>query len=190
MRLLSSNHVLSVNFCNSRGQKATFHNPQYDLPPEVIEASKLPIDHPDFEMAEACPPRRLFASKLKRKSRDRNQDAFTNGSLDAKRAKIAHFDVSTSEGKKSAASISSRKRMVFSDGTEREPVFTKPQGSDKGAERLELLQYIRKGRERRNVWPRRMVCALERFCRRGPILSCARWVLCAIPRDIFEGFCQ
>lgn len=130
-----------------RGQKATFHNPQYDLPPEVIEASKLPIDHPDFEVAEACPPRRLFASKLKRKSRDRSQDVSANGSLDAKRAKIAHLDVSASEGEKSTASTSSRKRIVFSDGTEREPVFTKPQGSDKGAERLEM-QHVREDRER------------------------------------------
>ncbi|KAG1847177.1 hypothetical protein DFJ58DRAFT_891863 [Suillus subalutaceus] len=32
-----------------QGQKATFHNPQYHLTPEAIEASKLPIDHPDFE---------------------------------------------------------------------------------------------------------------------------------------------
>ncbi|KAG2082172.1 uncharacterized protein F5147DRAFT_660557 [Suillus discolor] len=34
-----------------RGQKATFHNPQYHPAPEVLEASKLPIDHPDFEVA-------------------------------------------------------------------------------------------------------------------------------------------
>ncbi|KAG2089255.1 uncharacterized protein F5147DRAFT_780721 [Suillus discolor] len=33
------------------GQKATFHNPQYHPAPEVLEASKLPIDHPDFEVA-------------------------------------------------------------------------------------------------------------------------------------------
>lgn len=95
-------------------------------------------------MAEACPPRRLFTSKLKRKSRDRSQDVSTNGSLDAKRAKIAHLDVSASEGEKSTANTSSCKRIVFSDGTEREPVFTKPQGT----ERLDLLQHVREDRER------------------------------------------
>lgn len=132
-----------------RGQKATFHNPQYHVAPEVLEASKLPMDHPDFEVAEACVPRRLFASKLKRKPRDRSQDVPPNGSLGAKRAKIAHSDVSASEGEKSTASTGSRKKIVFADDIEREPVFSKPQGSDKGAERLELLQHAREERERR-----------------------------------------
>ncbi|KAG1789342.1 hypothetical protein EV424DRAFT_1462363 [Suillus variegatus] len=132
-----------------RGQKATFNNPQYHLPPEVLEASKLPIDHPDFEVAEACPPRRLFASKLKRKPRDRSQDVSPIGSFGAKRAKVEYLDASASEGEKSTASTGSRKNIVFADGTEREPVFSKPQGSDKGAERLELLQHAREERERR-----------------------------------------
>ncbi|KAG1718451.1 hypothetical protein EDD22DRAFT_986148 [Suillus occidentalis] len=35
------------------------------------------------------------------------------------------------------------------DGTKREPVFSKPQGSDKGAEHLELLQHAREEREHR-----------------------------------------
>ncbi|KAG1832325.1 hypothetical protein DFJ58DRAFT_908766 [Suillus subalutaceus] len=97
-----------------RGQKATFHNPQYHLAPEVLEASKLPIDHPDFEVAEACAPRRLFSDKLKRKPH-----------------------ASASEGER--------------NGTEREPVFSKPQGPDKGAERHELLQHAREERERRET---------------------------------------
>ncbi|KAG1759389.1 hypothetical protein EDD22DRAFT_849257 [Suillus occidentalis] len=41
------------------------------------------------------------------------------------------------------------KNVVFADGTKREPVFSKPQGSDKGAEHLELLQHAREERERR-----------------------------------------
>ncbi|KAG0698896.1 hypothetical protein DFH29DRAFT_983719 [Suillus ampliporus] len=131
-----------------RGQKATFQNPQYDLPPQVLEASKLPIDHPDFEVAEACAPRRLFANKLKRKPRDRSQDVAPKGSLGAKRAKTAHSDVSASEGEKTT---DSSKKIVFADGTEREPVFSKPQVSDKGAERLELLQHAREERERRET---------------------------------------
>lgn len=132
-----------------RGQKATFHNPQYHLAPEVLEASKLPIDHPDFEVAEACAPRRLFADKLKRKPRDRSQDVPPNGSLGIKRAKIAYSDASASEGEKSTASTGSRKNIFVAGGTEQEPVFSKPQGSDKGAERLELLQHAREERERR-----------------------------------------
>lgn len=132
-----------------RGQKATFHNPQYHLPPEVIEASKLPIDHPDFEVAEACAPRRLFANKLKRRPRDRSQDISPNGSLGAKRAKIACSDASASEGEKSTVSTGSCKNIAFPDGTEREPAFSKPHGFDKGAERLELLQHAREERERR-----------------------------------------
>ncbi|KAG1733387.1 uncharacterized protein EDB91DRAFT_1149309 [Suillus paluster] len=130
-----------------RGQKATFHNPQYGLPSEILEASKLPIDHPDFEVAEACAPRRLFANKLKRKPRDRSQDVAPNGSLGAKRAKIVHSDASASEGEKSSASTGSTKKIVLADDTEREPVSSKP--SDKGAERLELLQHAREDRERR-----------------------------------------
>ncbi|KAG1871555.1 hypothetical protein F4604DRAFT_1770314 [Suillus subluteus] len=134
-----------------RGQKATFHNPQYHLAPEVLEASKLPIDHPDFEVAEACAPRRLFADKLKRKPRDRSQDVPPNGSLGVKRAKIAYSDASASEGERSTGSTGSRKNIFLADGTEREPVFSKPQGSDKGAERLELLQHAREERERRET---------------------------------------
>ncbi|KAG0704885.1 hypothetical protein DFH29DRAFT_997178 [Suillus ampliporus] len=67
----------------SRGQKATFHNLQYHHVPEVLEASKLPIDHPDFEVAEACASHRLFANKLKCKPCDcgRSQDVPPNGSL-------------------------------------------------------------------------------------------------------------
>ncbi|KAH0835001.1 hypothetical protein J3R83DRAFT_10724 [Lanmaoa asiatica] len=45
-----------------RGQKATFHNPLHGLAAEVVAASRLPIDHPDYEAAEACPPKRLFFS--------------------------------------------------------------------------------------------------------------------------------
>lgn len=57
-----------------RGQKATFANPLYNLPAEVEAASKLPIEHPDFEPLEAFPPKRLFSGS-KRKSRDRSPDS-------------------------------------------------------------------------------------------------------------------
>jgi len=72
-----------------RGQKATFHNPLYGLAPEVIAASRLPIDHPDYEAVEACPPKRLFFSG-KRKSRDRSRDS--TSPLGVKRAKVSESD--------------------------------------------------------------------------------------------------
>jgi hypothetical protein len=56
VRISNSDNRLPADRLVSRGQKATFHNPPYRLSPEVIEASKLPIDHPDFEVAEACAP--------------------------------------------------------------------------------------------------------------------------------------
>lgn len=121
-------------------------------------------------MAEACPPRRLFADKLKRKSRDRSQDVCTNGSLDAKRAKIAHLDASASESEKSTVSTGSRKKIVFADGTEREPVFTKPQGSDNGAERFEFLQHAREDRECREKDNKQRLAAMDGL-RAGAFLS-------------------
>jgi len=122
-------------------------------------------------VAEACPPRRLFVSKLKRKSCDRSQDVPTNGSLDAKRAKTVHLDASASEGEKSTASTGSRKKIVFSDGTEREPVFTKPEGSSKGTERLELLrQQTREERERKEKDSKQRLAAKDGL-RAGAFLS-------------------
>ncbi|KAG2093478.1 uncharacterized protein F5147DRAFT_820945 [Suillus discolor] len=93
-----------------QGQKVTFHNPQYHLPIEVLEASKLPIDHPDFEMAEACPPCQLFTNKLKRKSRNFNEDVPPTDSLGAKCAKI---DAGASEGEKSTTDTGSHKNIAF-----------------------------------------------------------------------------
>ncbi|KAG2151129.1 uncharacterized protein EDB93DRAFT_1249619 [Suillus bovinus] len=93
-----------------RGQKVTFHNPQYQLPVDVLKASKLPINHPDFEVAEACPPHRLFSNKLKRESCDFDEDIPPINSLGAKHAKI---DAGASEGEKSTTDTSSCKNIVF-----------------------------------------------------------------------------
>ncbi|KAG2050281.1 hypothetical protein BDR06DRAFT_1011443 [Suillus hirtellus] len=82
-----------------RGQKFTICNPQYRLPLEVLKVSKLPIDHPDFEASEACPPHQLFANKrLKCKSHDISQNAPPVGSLSAGHAKVEYLDASASEG--------------------------------------------------------------------------------------------
>ncbi|KAG1855914.1 hypothetical protein F4604DRAFT_1932048 [Suillus subluteus] len=84
----------------------------------------------------------LLLNKLKRKPCNRSQDVPPNGSLGAKCAKIAHTDVSASEGEKSTAMTGSHKKIVFTDDTEQEPMVSKSQGSDKGTECLELLQHV------------------------------------------------
>ncbi|KAG6327845.1 hypothetical protein ID866_11244, partial [Astraeus odoratus] len=72
-----------------RGQKATFANPLYNLPPEIEAASKLPVDHPDYEPLEACPPTRLFFSGGKRKVRDCSRQRTTD-SEGVKRVKVSN----------------------------------------------------------------------------------------------------
>ncbi|KAI9458455.1 hypothetical protein HD554DRAFT_2177348 [Boletus coccyginus] len=101
-----------------RGQKATFQNPLYGLAPEVIAASKLPIDHPDYEAVEACPPKRLF-SVGKRKSRDRSRENTSGEGI--KRAKVQCDEVS--EGEESGTSTVSHKKLSHANSAETE---TKP----------------------------------------------------------------
>jgi len=99
-----------------RGQKATFHNPLYELAPEVIAASKLPVDHPDYEAAEACPPTRLF-SVGKRKSRDRSREGTSTEGV--KRAKVQRDE--TSEGEQSGTGgtgTESHKKLSHADSAE------------------------------------------------------------------------
>ena len=108
-------------FALSRGQKATFHNPLYALAPEVIAASQLPIDHPDYEAVEACPPKRLFLPVGKRKSRDRSRDS--PSSLGVKRAKVQSdddHDESSRCEKAGAATESHKVEAVDSAREERE----------------------------------------------------------------------
>ncbi|KAG2148683.1 uncharacterized protein EDB93DRAFT_1250117 [Suillus bovinus] len=93
-----------------QGQKVTFHNPQYQLPINILEAYKLLINHPDFEMAEACPPHQLFSNKLKHKFRDFDEDISSIDSLGAKHTKI---DAGASEGEKSTMDTSSHKNIIF-----------------------------------------------------------------------------
>ncbi|KAH7905751.1 hypothetical protein BJ138DRAFT_1112194 [Hygrophoropsis aurantiaca] len=166
-----------------RGQKATFSNPLYDLPEEVIAASKLPMEHPEFEVAEACPPRRLFSAGIKRKSRDRSIDPLILSSLGAKRPRTAEnrSDESASETEKSAASTGSRKKLLFADDAERKPVFSKPasgesksRGSsaevDKGVVRSEVLQQAREDRERREKASKKRLGPKEGL-RAGAVIS-------------------
>lgn len=128
----------------SRGQKATFHNPLYGLAPEVIAASKLPIDHPDYEAGEACPPKILFSAG-KRKSRDRSREnTSTEGVKCAK--------VQQSEGEQSGTGTDSRKKPSPADGVETEAAPSKP--TCEVSEHLietEELRTVREGRERRET---------------------------------------
>jgi hypothetical protein len=52
--------------------KAQFANPMYNLPPSAHENSLLPVEHPDFEANEACPPKLLFPSAHRRLTRPRS----------------------------------------------------------------------------------------------------------------------
>jgi len=52
-----------------RGMKAQFANPFYNLPPSAHERSLLPIEHPDYEANEACPPKLLFPSARRQRHR-------------------------------------------------------------------------------------------------------------------------
>lgn len=56
----------------SRGMKATFANPYYNLSPTAQAHSLLPADHPDFSPNEACPPKLLFSAARRHHSRDRS----------------------------------------------------------------------------------------------------------------------
>lgn len=46
--------------------KAQFANPLYNLPASVYERSRLPVEHPDYEPEEICPPKLLFPSAHRR----------------------------------------------------------------------------------------------------------------------------
>lgn len=49
--------------------KAQFANPFYNLPPSTQERSLLPVEHPDYEADEACPPKHLFPSAHRQRRR-------------------------------------------------------------------------------------------------------------------------
>ncbi|KAH7882840.1 hypothetical protein F5I97DRAFT_1969431 [Phlebopus sp. FC_14] len=160
-----------------RGQKATFQNPLYDLAPEVIAASHLPLEHPDYEVAEACPPKRLFFGE-KRKPRDRSRETTTSAVV--KRVKTRHFDNErdgASEEEQSTASSDSRKKLLKKD-TERDAVFSKPVHGDPfqcveadgGAERLEAAQHAREERERREKVSKTRLASTEGL-RAGAVIS-------------------
>ncbi|KIJ63829.1 hypothetical protein HYDPIDRAFT_91911 [Hydnomerulius pinastri MD-312] len=143
-----------------RGQKATFQNPLYGLPAEVVAASKLPLEHPDYEVTEACPPKRLFSGG-KRKSRDRSRESTSSEGV--KRAKILKSEIdrnSASSSSEGEQSTDSRKRKpLLADAAEHAVLPSKParEGSmhrddaDKGEARLEALQRAREDRERRET---------------------------------------
>ncbi|KAF9220820.1 hypothetical protein BS17DRAFT_820333 [Gyrodon lividus] len=153
-----------------RGQKATFQNPLYGLPPQVMAATKLPMDHPDYEAAESCPPKRLFFPAGKRKTRDHSRESTSSEGV--KRAKIHRSDsdrdnVTSSEGERSSGSTESRKKFLFADGAEREAVFSKPiressprlAYTEKDVERSETSQRVE--RERRETAAKNRLASTE-----------------------------
>ena len=64
-----------ILFC-SRGMKAQFANPLYNLPAVAHERSRLPVEHPDYEPDETCPPKLLFPSAP---LRNRQKSSVRNG---------------------------------------------------------------------------------------------------------------
>ncbi|KAF8553194.1 hypothetical protein OG21DRAFT_1523276 [Imleria badia] len=135
-----------------RGQKATFHNPLFGLAPEVVAASRLPIDHPDYEAAEACPPKRLFSAG-KRKSRDHSREKPSSEGV--KRAKVQRSENDhdeTSEGEQSGTGIESHKKLSLADSAETETAPSKPacEASSRPVD-TEELQSAREERERRET---------------------------------------
>ncbi|KAF8438895.1 hypothetical protein L210DRAFT_3542539 [Boletus edulis BED1] len=135
-----------------RGQKATFHNPLHGLAPEAIAASKLPIDHPDFEAVEACPPKRLF-SFGKRKARDRSRESTsTEGVKHVMVQQLENDCDETSEGEQGSTGIESHEKLSHADSAETETAPSKP--ACEPPSRLihnKELQSAREERERRET---------------------------------------
>jgi len=130
-----------------RGQKATFHNPLYGLAPEAIAASKLPVDHPDFEAVEACPPKRLF-SVGKRKARAHSRESTSPEGV--KRVKVQQSENDrdeTSEGEHSTG-IKSQQKLSHAVSAEAE---TKPACEPSHLIHNKELQGAREERERRET---------------------------------------
>ncbi|KAI5994927.1 hypothetical protein F5J12DRAFT_856654 [Pisolithus orientalis] len=98
-----------------RSQKATMANPLYSLL----------INHLDYVPPEVCPPKRLFFSGGKRKTRDNSRDSigFSEG------AKEVEARVSDSDGdgpRSGGEEVKVDNKIVLPSDEDCEPVFTKP----------------------------------------------------------------
>ncbi|KIM24187.1 hypothetical protein M408DRAFT_331936 [Serendipita vermifera MAFF 305830] len=56
-----------------RGKRQDFPNPLYNLPAEVHERSKLPLEHPDFSPSPSIKPKRLFSEELTKRTSKRRR---------------------------------------------------------------------------------------------------------------------
>ncbi|KAI6145728.1 hypothetical protein EDD17DRAFT_1495422 [Pisolithus thermaeus] len=142
-----------------RGQKATMTNPMYSVSAAAEAASRLPIDHPDYEPLEVCPPRRLFFSGGKRESKNSSGESvgFSDG---AKRGK-SHLSRSDGEDPQLAGEecldANVDKKSLLPHDEDREPVFTKPPREssqhrtdpEQESDAREALRRVREERERR-----------------------------------------
>lgn len=118
----------------------------------MIAASKLPIDHPDYEAAESCPPRKLFSTG-QRKSRDRSREnTSTEGVKRAKAQQSEDDHAEASEGEQSGTGTDPHEGLSHSDSGETESAPSKPARvvSSRAVE-TEELQSAREGRERRET---------------------------------------
>lgn len=112
----------------------------------------MPIDHPDYEAAEACPPRRLFSAG-KRKSRDRSRESASSQGV--KRVKVQQSEDDhdeTSGGEQSGAGTASDRKLSPSNGAETEIVPSKAtSGASSRLIDTEEVQSAREERERRET---------------------------------------
>lgn len=121
----------------------------------MIAASKLPINHPDFEATEACPPKRLF-SPGKRKSRDRSRENISSTSNEGvKRAKVQQSENErdeVSEDEQSGTGSRSHTKFSHADSAETEAVPSKSacEPSSRPVDNEELRS-AREKRERRET---------------------------------------
>ncbi|KAI6142689.1 hypothetical protein BKA82DRAFT_4189836, partial [Pisolithus tinctorius] len=166
-----------------RGQKATMANPLYSVSPDAVVASRLPIDHPDYEPLEVCPPKRLFFSGGKRKTRDNSRDSigFSEG------VKRVRSHVSDSDGESPQLGGEETKednKIILPSDEDREPVSTKPPREpsqhrpdpEQESDAREALRRAREERERRVRADKERLGQLEGLCtgavvtrRDGPI---------------------
>lgn len=138
-----------------RGQKATMANPLYNVSAAAEAASRLPIDHPDYEPLEVCPPKRLFFSGGKRKSRDSSRETVEiPDGVKRVKTQISHNDPDELQlgGEEPFDGSVIKKSPLPNDG-DREPVFTKPpqhrSDPEQESDAREALRRVREERERR-----------------------------------------
>lgn len=89
--------------------KAQFPNPLYNLPASAHEHSLLPVDHPDYEASEACPPKLLFPSaRLRSPGRSLGEDDMPRRSPRPNRVQKQKADLEKTDSLRAGAVVGGR----------------------------------------------------------------------------------